>query len=70
MQRIPKLHVFTGCDTTSAFHGHGKVETLRTMLEHNSVDTLRLLGQEWEVSQELFDELQVMPYFFCVTTLF
>ena len=28
-----------------------------------------MLGQEWEVSQELFDELELISYFFCMATL-
>ena len=60
------LRAFTGCDTTSAFHSRGKVKALRVMLKHNSVETFGLLGQnsEWEVSQQLFDELQVISYLF------
>ena len=53
------LHAFTGCDTTSAFHGRGKVEAFRLMLKHDFVSTFKSLGQSWEVSQELFEKLQV-----------
>ena len=59
-EAILGLHTFTGYDTTSAFHGCGKVKALREMLKYDSVETFRLLGQEWQVSQELLDELQVI----------
>ena len=53
------LHTFTGCDTTSAFHGYGKVKAFRLMLKHDFVSPFKSLGQSWEVSQELFEKLQV-----------
>ena len=53
------LHTFTCCDTTSAFHGYGKVKAFRLMLKHDFVSTFKSLGQSWEVSQELFGKLQV-----------
>ena len=58
-----ELHVFTGCDTTGTFYGHGKVKAPRAMLKHDSLMTFRLLGQECQVLQELFDELQVISFF-------
>ena len=57
------LHAFTSCNITSAFHGHRKVKALPGMLKYDSAETFRLLGQDWEVSQELLDELQVISYF-------
>ena len=53
------LHAFTGCDTASAFHGRGKVTSFRLMLKHDFVNTFKSLRQSWEVSQELFEKLQV-----------
>ena len=53
------LHAFTGWDTTSAFHGRGKVKAFRLMLKHDFVSASKSLGQSWEVSQELFEKLQV-----------
>ena len=46
------------------FQSCGKIKALQAMLKHDSVETFRLLGQEWEVLQELFDKLQVIFYFF------
>lgn len=46
------------------FQSRGKIKALQAMLKHDSVETFRLLGQEWEVLQELFDKLQVIFYFF------
>ena len=53
------LHAFTGCDTTSTFRGHGKVKAFRLMLKHDFVSIYKSMGQSWEVSQELFEKLQV-----------
>ena len=44
------LHAFTSCNITSAFHGHRKVKALPGMLKYDSVETFRLLRQDWEVS--------------------
>ena len=46
------------------FQSRGKIKALQAMLKHDSVETFRLLGQEWEVLPELFDKLQVIFYFF------
>ena len=43
------LHALTGCNATSALHGFGKKKALRAMLNHDSVKTFRLLGQEREL---------------------
>lgn len=52
-------HAFSGCDTTSTFKDIGKVKPIKTMLQHNSyVTTLSKVGEEWNVSDELVDELE------------
>ena len=51
-------------------YGRGKVKALEAMLKLDYVDTLRQLGQEWEVSQEILDELQIISSFFYMATLF
>ena len=51
-------------------YGRGKVKALEAMLKLDHVDTLRQLGQEWEVSQEILDELQIISSFFYMATLF
>ena len=48
------LYAFTGCDTTSAFRGRGKVKPFRLMLKHDFVSTFKSLEQNWEVSQRKF----------------
>ena len=53
------LHAFTGCDTVSAFMGHGKVAGLK-LLETNSTfqDTFSSLGSEAALDEELFSKLE------------
>ena len=46
------------------------MKALQAMLKLDYVDTLRQLGQEWEVSQEILDELQIISSFFYMATLF
>ena len=53
------LHSFTGCDSTSAFAGKGKLSALK-LLRRNQLysDLFSELGVEWSVSSELFQKLQ------------
>ena len=46
------------------------MKALQAMLKLVYVDTLRQLGQKWEVSQEILDELQIISSFFYMATLF
>jgi hypothetical protein len=45
------LHCFTGCDSTSAFKGQGKVKALKTMLGNVSYQNIfQEIGKEWEIN--------------------
>ena len=46
------LPAFTGCDSTSAFSGRGKKAAFKMLLA-GKVDAMQLLGQDFEVSDEL-----------------
>ena len=53
------LHAFTGCDTVSAFAGRGKAKALKLLISHvDHQDTFSRLGQEWELSQKLVEQLE------------
>ena len=52
------MHAFSGCDTTSAFKGLGKVKPLKTMSKlPKFVPILSKLGDTWEVPETLMDDL-------------
>ena len=53
------MHPFTGCDTVSAFGGQGKMKALK-LLDANVRyrNAFQTVGQDWEVSPELFDIIQ------------
>lgn len=53
------VHAWTGCDSVSSFAGKGKVKAFN-MIRNNVQfrDTFVLLGQQWSVSDELFDAIQ------------
>jgi hypothetical protein len=45
------LYCFTGCDSTSAFKGQGKVKALKTMLGNVSYQNIfQEIGKEWEIN--------------------
>ena len=47
------LHAFTGCDSTSAFKGKGKVRAMKWMLKDDIIlKAAAALGNEWTVSEE------------------
>ena len=53
------LHTYTGCDTVSAFAGRGKLRALKLMMRSEVFQTVfRELGQDWELSTDLFMKLQ------------
>ena len=55
---IMALHVFSGCDSTSAFKGLGKVKPLKTLSRlPKFVPVLARLGDTWEVPDDLMDDL-------------
>lgn len=52
------LHAFSGCDTTSAFKGLGKVRPLKTLSRMPKFgETLARLGDTWDVPRDLVDLL-------------
>ena len=56
---LPGVQAFTGCDSVSAFAGKGKLTTLKLARQNPSIQVLfQRVGMEWEVSMELFMELQ------------
>lgn len=53
------LHAYTGCDTTSAFAGKGKVNALKLLTSSRQIqDTFLELGKEWDLSPDLMDKLE------------
>ena len=53
------MHAYTGCDTLSAKSGRGKISPLRIVKEHKAFqDMFKLLGTDWELSDNLFKKLQ------------
>ena len=51
-------HAFTGCDSVSAFSGRGKVGDVKLLDDEYLRRWLAELGQDWELSPELFQVLQ------------
>ena len=53
------LHAFTGCDTTSAFKGLGKVRPIKALQKQpRFVQALAQLGDSWDIPDTLFDDLE------------
>ena len=53
------LHAYTGCDSTSAFKGLGKIKPLKILPKNPKfAATLTRLGESWEVPDDLVDELE------------
>ena len=58
-EALPGLHVFTGCDTVSAFFGKGKMAASKIV--RNDQDCQKLfqdVGMEWGLSDERSNKLQ------------
>ena len=44
------MHSFTGCDTVSSFSGHGKITTLKLLIENKKFqDAFARFGHQWTV---------------------
>jgi len=57
------LHVFTGCDSVSAFRGKGKVKAVKIMLESEEFcDIFDKLGRSWDITEEM---LSILEKFVC-----
>ena len=53
------LHAFTGCDTSSAFKGVGKVKPIKLLQKVPRFQSvLARLGDDWEVPVDLMDDLE------------
>jgi len=58
-EAILGVHVFTGCDTVSAFRGKGKVKALKLMLDSpEACDDFQKLGTDWILSDEILSRLE------------
>ena len=56
---LMSLHVFTHCDTTSAFKGVGKVRPIKLLQKTEAFqDALSKLGDTWDVSVRLDEDLE------------
>ena len=56
---LPGFHVFTGCDTVSAFQGWGKVLVFRIMAQNKGFqEVFQGLGRQWQLSNEHYRDLQ------------
>jgi len=56
------VHAWTGCDSVSSFAGKGKVKAVNLIRKNEQFrDTFVHLGQQWSVSDELFDAIQDFP---------
>ena len=56
---VPGFHAFADCDTISAFQGRGKVLVFRIMAQDQGFqDVFHGLGREWQLSNELYRDLQ------------
>ena len=54
------LHAFTGCDTVSAFAGHGKIRSIKLMAKtQEHVKVFAELGKIFQLSEELMNNLQM-----------
>ena len=54
------LHAYTGCDTTSAFRGKGKIIPLKKALKvPRFISALAKLGNNWNTSSQVIDELEL-----------
>jgi len=52
------LHAYSGCDTTSVFRGTGKLKPVKALLQRPKyIPTLQKLGDDWDISEELMDDL-------------
>ena len=56
---LPRLHAFSGCDSTSAFHSIGKVKWLNLVLSNEIFrDALALLGEDLSIQDTIFEAIE------------
>ena len=58
---LPGLHAFSGCDSTSVFHGIGKIKWLNLVKKHEIFcDGLCLLGESLDIEETVYDIIEQM----------
>ncbi|XP_070559991.1 uncharacterized protein [Ptychodera flava] len=58
-QALVGIHVFSGCDTVSAFRGKSKKKLVKIMLsEESHIATFHQLGMEWEITDQLLQRIE------------
>ena len=58
------LHAFSGCDSTSAFKGKGKVKPMKVMQQKPKFATaFAKLEENWKVTEDLLDGLEMFTCF-------
>ena len=60
LRALPSLHAFLGCDSTSAFHGIGKMWLNTVKGNEGYCNTLGLLGESLQIEDPLFDMIKSM----------
>ena len=54
-----ELHLFTGCDTVSAFNGQGKLASLKLLMTRNYFrDVFIKLGDKLQLADDIFKVLE------------
>ena len=57
-QSLIGFHVFTGCDSVSAFSEKGKVKPLKLMLKNEDfIDLFTEFGSSWIITEDMIDRL-------------
>lgn len=63
LQALPGFHCFTGCDSTSAFSGRGKIKPLKILIQKQEyIEAFGELGKSWNVSRE---NIAILESFVC-----
>ena len=56
IRSLTGLYAFSGCDSTSAFHGIGKIKWLNLVKKHEIFcDALCLLGESLDIEETVYD---------------
>lgn len=54
------LHAYTGCDTTSAFKGIGKIKPIKVLQKNpRFVETIARLGDTWAIAEEVKADIEI-----------
>lgn len=63
LEALPGFHCFTGCDSTSAFAGRGKIKPFKILIQKKEfIEAFSELGMTWNVSEET---LTILESFVC-----